>query len=103
MAQLVTSRFHDDVLQRDTDGVGATFVLKPITTEQLLAALYRTLLREPQADGSVAPAPPRLESQSEGGGHRRALGSRLDGQGRARRKKRRDTFPYLTAWRRPVS
>jgi DNA-binding NtrC family response regulator len=100
MAQLLMSRFHDEVLQRDTDALGATFLRKPMTTEQLIGALYRTVFQDPKADGTVAPARPRLESPQ---GERRQVAVARPEQARVHRKGRTDTFPYLRAWRRPVS
>ena len=55
MVIIVTSSVPDAVLQRDAEEVGATFVLKPVTPRDLLAAIYRTALRQPHADGSLEP------------------------------------------------
>jgi DNA-binding response OmpR family regulator len=52
---VVTSAFADPVLQRDAESVGATFVVKPVTAPELIAAVYRTALRRPNADGTLDP------------------------------------------------
>jgi len=62
MTQLVTSTVEHWLLDCDARSVGATLVQKPLTTTRLLGALYRTLLRDPNADGSIAPELPRLIS-----------------------------------------
>jgi DNA-binding response OmpR family regulator len=61
MVIIVTSSVPDAVLQRDAEAVGATFVLKPVTARDLLAAIYRTALRQPGADGSLEPVRPPFE------------------------------------------
>ena len=100
MAQLVTSRVEDVVLQRDAEAAGATFVLKPMTFEQLLAALYRTVHRDPNADGTVAPTPPPLDRRY--GQRRRTAGEPLDREAR-RRHRRLEPFLVPRDWRRSVS
>jgi two-component system response regulator RegA len=45
LAAIVTSAVADSVLQSEAEQLGATFVLKPTTTEELRAAICRTLLR----------------------------------------------------------
>jgi DNA-binding response OmpR family regulator len=98
MVQLVTSRVCDHVLLDDADAVGATCVRKPMTAGQLLAALYRTALREPNADGTLCPAgsPPDR-------GHRRPRRAAQAGEQKRRQRMRgRDTFLFLEAWRRSM-
>lgn len=56
MAALVTSRHPDIVLQRDTESAGGTFVIKPTTRVELLAAAARTLWR---TDASATAEPIR--------------------------------------------
>lgn len=69
LAAIVTSGVADSVLQSEAEQLGATFVLKPASTEEFLAAICRTLLRtssEPirppferrQADRRSASDPP---------------------------------------------
>jgi DNA-binding response OmpR family regulator len=55
MALVVASAFHDAVLQREAEQFGATFVHKPVTPHELLAAIRRTLARRPSESGAVAP------------------------------------------------
>jgi DNA-binding NtrC family response regulator len=61
MVLVVTSSVPDAVLQRDAEEIGATFILKPVTTPDLLAAIYRTALRSPGLDGSLEPIRPPFE------------------------------------------
>jgi DNA-binding NtrC family response regulator len=58
MTQLVTSNCTE--LRREVEATGAVFLLNPMTESQLLAALYRTTLREPNADGSVGRTLPQV-------------------------------------------
>ena len=46
MAALVTCPYGDVVLQRETEALGATYILKPISREELLAAAARTIWRD---------------------------------------------------------
>ena len=56
MAALVTSAVHDSGLQADAEAVGATFVVKPISEREFLAAILQTLFRrDPQAGPIRAP------------------------------------------------
>ena len=55
MTIVLTSAFEDPVLQRDIDRMGATFVIKPVTGRELVAAICRTALRRPRADGTFEP------------------------------------------------
>ena len=52
---IVTSGYSDSVLQRDAERVGATFALKPFDASELLAAVYRTAARHPNASGALDP------------------------------------------------
>lgn len=45
LAAIVTSGVADSVLQSEAEQLGATFVLKPTSTEEFRAAICRTLLR----------------------------------------------------------
>ena len=82
MTQLVTSDSNDPGLRRDIEALGATLLQTPVTESQLLAALYRTMFREPNADGTVGPAgPPLFRSNT----------------------KPRETFPFTPVWAPPLS
>ena len=52
---IVTSGYPDNVLQRDAERVGATFAQKPLDGPELLAAVYRTAARRPNASGALEP------------------------------------------------
>ena len=67
--------FQDTVLQRDADRAGATFALKPLSKEALLAAVYRTAMRRPNAQGVLEPIRPPFERRSR---DRRCAGSVVD-------------------------
>jgi DNA-binding NtrC family response regulator len=54
MTQLMTVDSDDLELRREIKALGAGLVRTPATEDRLLAALYRTALREPNADGTVA-------------------------------------------------
>jgi DNA-binding NtrC family response regulator len=47
---VVTTGFEDPLLRREAEQAGATFALKPLTGDELLAAVYRTALRRPGPD-----------------------------------------------------
>jgi CheY-like chemotaxis protein len=58
---VLTSSTPDGVEQCAADRLGATFVLKPVTPEDLLAAIYRTALRQPDSDAGAGPIRPPFE------------------------------------------
>ena len=58
MAAIVVSAVPDPVLQAEAERMKATFVLKPTTRQEFLAAVYRTLFRSPE---DSAPIRPRFE------------------------------------------
>lgn len=45
LAAVVTCHYEDVVLRRDTETLGGTYVVKPVTREELLAAAARTVWR----------------------------------------------------------
>src|SRR5690606_15913419 len=50
MAALVTSPVADPVLQADAEAMGATFIVKPVTDRDLIAAVLRTVYqRDPES------------------------------------------------------
>jgi DNA-binding NtrC family response regulator len=61
MTIVLTSGFRDPVLQRDIERMGATFVLKPVTARDLVAAIYRTALRLPNPEGAFETVQPPFE------------------------------------------
>ena len=61
MAAMVMSDWLDPVLQVEAERLRATFVPKPVTTEDLLAAVARTCLRAPESSDPIrAPFERRL-------------------------------------------
>jgi DNA-binding response OmpR family regulator len=84
---VVTSAVADPVLQRDAERAGATFVSKPIATPDLLAAVFRTALRRPNPDGTVAPIRPPFERRK--GDRRKASDLAIDTE-RRQADRRRD-------------
>ena len=58
---LVISQTPDVVLHREAEQLEATIVPKPLTAQELLTALRRTVLRSRHADGSVDPIRPPFE------------------------------------------
>jgi DNA-binding response OmpR family regulator len=61
MILVMTSRYRDPVLLRDTEALGATFMQKPLTPGALLTTLYRAALREGQPDKVLVWSPPPRE------------------------------------------
>lgn len=55
VASIVTARRRDPVLQTEADRLGATFLLKPTTESELLAAVTRTMLRAPHDTTPIRP------------------------------------------------
>jgi PleD family two-component response regulator len=55
LAAIVTSFEADAVLQSDAEALGATFVLKPITTDQLIASILKTYFRRRDDDAPIRP------------------------------------------------
>ena len=58
---VLPSAYSDPVLLRDVEQMGATFVLKPVTARELVAAIYRTALRQPNPAGTFEPIRPPFE------------------------------------------
>ena len=67
MAAIVTSFDVDAVLQADAEALGATFVVKPIRTDQLVASILKTYFRP---HGDAEPIRPPFERRV---GQRRSL------------------------------
>jgi DNA-binding NtrC family response regulator len=53
LAALVTSPAEDPVLRADAEAMGATFIVKPISTDDLLAALLRTMYARDRSAGPI--------------------------------------------------
>jgi len=93
MTIVLTSAYRDPVLQRDIERMGATFVLKPVTARDFIAAVYRTALRQPNSEGAFEPVQPPFERRQT---ERRQ--SPIDGPmgGERRRTERRHEVPLVT-------
>jgi CheY-like chemotaxis protein len=92
LAVVMTSSTPDPVLQREAERIGATFVLKPVTPEDLLAAVYRTALRHPNADAGGEPIRPPFERRRV---ERRFSQARNVSVERRRAARRRDMHSLL--------
>ncbi len=68
MSAIVTSTVDDPVIRAEAEAMGATFVLKPSTPDELKAAIIRTVLRDAKAATAPIRAPFERRSAS-----RRAL------------------------------
>ena len=66
MAAIVTSSEADVVLQSDAEALGATFVVKPITTDQLIASILKTYFRRQDDDAPIRPPFERRMGQRRG-------------------------------------
>ena len=83
MVIVLTSAYPDPVLRRDVERMGATFVLKPVTVRDFVAAVYRTALRKPGSEGTFEPVQPPFE--------RRQADRRQSSAGEFREAERRRT------------
>jgi DNA-binding NtrC family response regulator len=61
MTIVLTSAYRDPVLERDIERMGATFVQKPVTARDFLAAVSRTALRQPTSKGTFELVQPPFE------------------------------------------
>jgi DNA-binding NtrC family response regulator len=86
-AIVLTSSSPDPVRQGDAERIGATFVLKPVGSEDLLAAIYRTALRHIDPDGAFEPIRPPFERRR---GERRVSPMAAVVEERRRTARRRD-------------
>lgn len=55
LAALVTSHVNDQVLQREAEQLGATFVLQPVSTDDLIASILKTRYRSTENTEPVRP------------------------------------------------
>ena len=90
VATIVTSAIADSGLQSEAERLGTTFLLKPTTTEELRAAICRTVLRTANSPAG----PPRAPFERRQAGRRGAaetayqLGHRIA-------DRRRDVLPLI--------
>lgn len=85
---VVTSRFVDPVLEREVEALDATFIPKPFTAADLMAAVYRTALRQPAGDGRLEPVRAPFERRRA---ERRARTSLIASPERRQSDRRGDT------------
>jgi two-component system response regulator RegA len=90
MTAVVLSDLDDRGLEADAEGLGATFVVKPVRAEDLAAAVVRTLYRRA---GDHTPIRPPFERRSAD--RRIALGSAPSADERRLGDRRRTPFPVL--------
>jgi DNA-binding response OmpR family regulator len=83
MAPLVTCSYADIVLQRESERLGAAYIVKPITREELLAAAARTIWRDRE---TLVPIRPPFERRR---GERRQMASLRTNIERRRSERRR--------------
>lgn len=88
MAALVTASSEDATLQAEAEILGATFVVKPTTSQECIAAILQTVFRR---DPSAGPVRPPFERRR---GERRSAAQPV-GEER-RRSDRRRTLGWLT-------
>jgi DNA-binding response OmpR family regulator len=55
LAAIVTSHVSDAILRGEAERMGATFLVLPTTRDELIAAVYRTMLRQEPTDSQVEP------------------------------------------------
>jgi DNA-binding response OmpR family regulator len=89
---VVTSATADVVLEREAERIGATFVVKPVTASELTAAVFRTALRRPNADGVIEPVRPPFERRRQ---DRRTLTAGWMALERRRLERRKDVRGLL--------
>jgi CheY-like chemotaxis protein len=87
LAALVTSPIADPVLEREAEQLGATFVLQPVTSEDLIASILKTRFQ-----ATDAPVRPPFEQRT---GDRRALRPIDPISVERRGPDRRRTLPWL--------
>jgi len=88
MAAIVTASPEDAMLQAEAEHLGATFVVKPTTTQECIAAILQTVFR---SDTTTGPIRPPFERRR---GERRSAAQQV-GEER-RRSDRRRTIGWMT-------
>jgi DNA-binding NtrC family response regulator len=100
MSLVMTSRFHDPALQRRGEALGASFIQKPTTAEELFAAVFHATLHGVMADDSVRSIGPPLPQWKKE--YREIVLARADVRERRSRTRCREiaTFLLLESLRR---
>jgi two-component system response regulator RegA len=88
IAALVMSSLADPVLQSEAEAMGATFLVRPVDTRDLLAAVARTLFQRDRSEGPVRPPFERRAKE------RRAAPTGI-GENRRESERRRDLASRL--------
>ena len=83
---VVTSGFEDHVLQCEAERAGATLAMKPLTSDELLAAVYRTALRRLHPDDVLEPIRAPFERRHGERRQMRAVGVDLERRHSDRRR-----------------
>lgn len=91
-AAIVMSAFADPVLQQEAERAGATFVVKPVPEPELVAAVYRTLMRQHSPDGVMHPIRPPFERRTH---ERRTATTTAIDAGRRQADRRRDILGVI--------
>jgi DNA-binding response OmpR family regulator len=91
-AAIVMSAFADPVLQQEAERAGATFVVKPVSEPELIAAVYRTLMRQQSPDGLIHPIRPPFERRTHE--RRTAIAAAIGGE-RRHADRRRDILGLM--------
>jgi DNA-binding NtrC family response regulator len=84
MAAIVTCEHDDAALRAETERLGATFALTPLSPSQLMAAVFRTMFRGERDSEPIRPPYERRSSERRSNGHAYA------GVDRRMRERRRD-------------
>ena len=100
MSLVMTSRFQDPALQRRGEALGASFIQKPATAEELFAAVFHATLHGVMADDSVLPIKPPLPQWKQE--YREIVLARADVRARRNRRRGKEiaTFLLLESLRR---
>jgi DNA-binding response OmpR family regulator len=86
MGAIVFSNIPDPALRADAEALGATFVVKPIDSRDLIAAAVRTLLRAASGNDAAEPIRPPFERRT----HDRRVQQLPTNDDRRRTERRRD-------------
>ncbi len=92
MGAIVFSNIPDPALRADAEALGATFVVKPIDSRDLIAAALRTLLRAASGDDTAEPIRPPFERRT----HDRRVLQHPTPDERRRAERRRDPATLMT-------
>ena len=92
LAAIITTDWPDSVLMAEAEAMGATFLLKPTTREELLAAVFRTLFRSTDEAGITPIRGPFERRQGE---RRIAVATPAADNERRHQPRRRDVVTFV--------